>query len=394
MPPPPPRPRCCPVAQYGLQPTPYPFQKGTDYLAWRDLVASGELTALVRDLPALQWLANTAPGCSVVVLQETLEPFDCEPLGAGAGRGCRAGKGRAAASQPAPTPPARHLCTSRPPGADGIAFHVNSSDALVQEWSRAVLRLQVCAWLRVRTLACRTACCCQCRRPALPHPSPDAAAPSAARPGTQESGTLEALRESWVVSQDSGCQTYSTVNRGAQPVSFQDLFGLWASARLPAAGVLWARACCACHMRPLSATECHCTHPSTAPPCPAPGHSGRGHCRGHPSDGGAALVPALPAREERGQRGHCAPQPRRGRAGRAHAPAAGRSRFPHGHAQGCAQDRAPRHPAAQRWQQERAARRQGDGGWAGQQKKWQRMGGGRPGERRIRTAQRAQQRSI
>jgi hypothetical protein len=34
-----------------LQGIPYPFNNGSDYLAWRDLVSTGQLTAVVRDLP-------------------------------------------------------------------------------------------------------------------------------------------------------------------------------------------------------------------------------------------------------------------------------------------------------------------------------------------------------
>ena len=48
----------------------YPLQNGSDYLAWRDLVTSGQLAALVRDTPALEWLANTAPLCNVALLPE------------------------------------------------------------------------------------------------------------------------------------------------------------------------------------------------------------------------------------------------------------------------------------------------------------------------------------
>ncbi len=68
---------------------------------WRDLVATGQLAALVRDTPALQWLANTAPLCNVAVLPEQIEPFDY-----------------------------------------GIAFHVNTSEAVVDAWSGAILKLQ------------------------------------------------------------------------------------------------------------------------------------------------------------------------------------------------------------------------------------------------------------
>jgi hypothetical protein len=64
------------LAKYGLQATPYPFNKGSDYLEWRDLVVSGQLAALVRDEPALLWLADTSPLCDVAVLQQTVEPFD------------------------------------------------------------------------------------------------------------------------------------------------------------------------------------------------------------------------------------------------------------------------------------------------------------------------------
>jgi hypothetical protein len=131
------------LRKYGLQPTPYPFNQGSDYLVWRDLVSSGELTAIIRDLPALQWLADTAPSCDVTVLAQTLEPFDY-----------------------------------------GIAFHANSSDGLVDEWSRAVLRLQ-------------------------------------------EDGTLASLYASWITSPGSGCQTDSQLNQGANSVAFQDLYGLW-----------------------------------------------------------------------------------------------------------------------------------------------------------------------
>ncbi len=85
-----------------LQAVGYPLQNGTDYLAWRDLVTSGQLAALVRDTPALQWLANTAPLCNVALLPEQIEPFDY-----------------------------------------GIAFHVNTSEAVVDAWSTAILKLQV-----------------------------------------------------------------------------------------------------------------------------------------------------------------------------------------------------------------------------------------------------------
>lgn len=37
-----------------LQGIPYPFNQGSDYLVWRDLVSSGQLAAIVRDTPALQ----------------------------------------------------------------------------------------------------------------------------------------------------------------------------------------------------------------------------------------------------------------------------------------------------------------------------------------------------
>ena len=78
----------------------------------------------------------------------------------------------------APAAPRPHL---RPPASDyGIAFHVNSSDGLVEEWSRAVLALK-------------------------------------------EGGTLQALRDSWIVSSTAGCQQRSQVNSGAQPVHFADM---------------------------------------------------------------------------------------------------------------------------------------------------------------------------
>ena len=64
------------LAKYGIQATPYPFNKGSDYLEWRDLVVSGQLAALVRDEPALLWLADTSHLCDVAVLQQTVEPFD------------------------------------------------------------------------------------------------------------------------------------------------------------------------------------------------------------------------------------------------------------------------------------------------------------------------------
>lgn len=37
-----------------LQGIPYPFNSGSDYLHWRDLVMSGQLTAVVRDLPPVR----------------------------------------------------------------------------------------------------------------------------------------------------------------------------------------------------------------------------------------------------------------------------------------------------------------------------------------------------
>lgn len=116
-----------------------------------------------------------------------------------------------------------------PPADYGIAFHRNSSDALVSEWSRAVLTLQ-------------------------------------------EQGVLNQLRDSWIFSADGGCQAFRTVrpagrrvagrgcgcaqgsarracptlsqplcpaspclaphaclqlNKGPQAVQFSDMYGLW-----------------------------------------------------------------------------------------------------------------------------------------------------------------------
>ncbi|KAL4433390.1 hypothetical protein ABPG77_010243 [Micractinium sp. CCAP 211/92] len=131
------------LEKYGIQAVGYPLQNGTDYLAWRDLVTSGQLAALVRDTPALQWLANTAPLCNVALLPEQIEPFDY-----------------------------------------GIAFHVNTSEAVVDAWSTAILKLQ-------------------------------------------EDGTLEQLKENWIMDPNSGCLAISQVNKNAQAVSFSDLYGLW-----------------------------------------------------------------------------------------------------------------------------------------------------------------------
>ena len=78
------------------------------------------------------------------MLKQTLEPFDCEWL-------CFSKRSAVAISRykhPRVTglTPELHptLPCLLPLPADGIAFHANSSDALVDEWSRAVLRLQVC----------------------------------------------------------------------------------------------------------------------------------------------------------------------------------------------------------------------------------------------------------
>ncbi|PSC76640.1 glutamate receptor [Micractinium conductrix] len=130
------------LQKYGIQGIPYPFNQGSDYLVWRDLVSSGQLAAIVRDTPALQWLANTDPVCSTVVLPQSIEPFQY-----------------------------------------GIAFHTNTSEAVVDAWSSAILRLQ-------------------------------------------EGGSLEELKDSWITPQ-SGCQMVASVNRGAEPVEFADLYGLW-----------------------------------------------------------------------------------------------------------------------------------------------------------------------
>lgn len=131
------------LTKYGIQAIPYPLNNGSDYLTWRTLVSTGELAALVRDTPALQWLANTDPLCSVVVLPQAVEPFDY-----------------------------------------GIAFHKNTSEGVVDAWSRAILVLQ-------------------------------------------EDGTLQQLKDSWIVNPTQGCQVISAVNNNASAVRFQDLYGLW-----------------------------------------------------------------------------------------------------------------------------------------------------------------------
>ncbi|KAL4451646.1 hypothetical protein ABPG75_007308 [Micractinium tetrahymenae] len=131
------------LEKYGIQAVGYPLQNGSDYLTWRDLVTSGQLAALVRDTPALEWLANTAPLCNVALLPDQIEPFDY-----------------------------------------GIAFHVSTSEAAVDSWSSAILKLQ-------------------------------------------EDGTLQQLKDTWIVDPNSGCLAISQVNKNAQAVSFTDLYGLW-----------------------------------------------------------------------------------------------------------------------------------------------------------------------
>ncbi|KAL4856215.1 Glutamate receptor 3.6 [Chlorella vulgaris] len=89
------------LEKYGIQGIPYPFNSGSDYLHWRDLVMSGQLTAVVRDLPPLQWLAGNAPRCEVSVLNQEIEPFDY-----------------------------------------GVAFHQNVSSSVVSQWSSKILEMQ------------------------------------------------------------------------------------------------------------------------------------------------------------------------------------------------------------------------------------------------------------
>jgi hypothetical protein len=64
------------LQKYGIQAVPLPFASGADYVTWRSMVVSGQLAALVRDDPPLEWLANNAPGCNVAVLSQEIEPFD------------------------------------------------------------------------------------------------------------------------------------------------------------------------------------------------------------------------------------------------------------------------------------------------------------------------------
>ncbi|KAL4433389.1 hypothetical protein ABPG77_010242 [Micractinium sp. CCAP 211/92] len=145
------------LQKYGIQGIPYPLHNGSDYLVWRDLVATGQLAALVRDTPALQWLANTAPLCNVAVLPEQIEPFDY-----------------------------------------GIAFHVNTSEAVVDAWSGAILKLQA----------------------------------SGERLG--RGAPLVGLFPAGIVNPSTGCQESTQVSKSAQAVSFSDLYGLWI---IPAAGL-------------------------------------------------------------------------------------------------------------------------------------------------------------
>lgn len=62
----------------------------------------------------------------------------------------------------------------------GIAFHVNTSDGLHDEWSAAVLALQ-------------------------------------------EQGNLQTLRETWITSPLAGCAQQTKISSGAEPVHFIDM---------------------------------------------------------------------------------------------------------------------------------------------------------------------------
>ena len=186
-------------------------------------------------------LADTAPNCDVTVLAQTLEPFDCKQSARAAWLGASMHTGSwAPLTQRRPRgatlPPATKQLSAPhgwprlptvplwPLPADGIAFHANSSDALVDEWSSAVLRLQVrgMQWAAAR----RASVCLGVRSfvrsfgRTLPlnrglYSTNTLHTPCCVPNPTQEAGTLNELYNSWITSPGSGCQTTSQVRRAS-----------------------------------------------------------------------------------------------------------------------------------------------------------------------------------